>query len=135
MSFAVLAVRFGLAALFAWAALAKGLDPWAFAEGIGGFQIFPDRLIPLLALTVPWVELAAAVLMATPRWRQGALLAVLLSAVFLLLFLWAGVRGLEVRCACFGAADFLGSSVPWGLARATVLLLGSGWLYRWRARG
>lgn len=118
----VVCLRFLLAVVFLWAGMAKMRDPFAFADGVADFQIFPDATANVIAMCVPAVELAAGVLLLSGRWRrQGALLTGLLSGAFVALFAWTLMQGREVECSCFGATHFLGSSAISGLIRAVVL--------------
>jgi len=124
------ALRLQLSALFLWAGFAKLIAPRVFVEGVQSFQVFPDVTIHLIVMTVPVLELIAAVLLLIPRsWRIGALLVGLLSLSFTTLFAWAAFRGVNVECSCFGATALNASSNLAGLVRGGLLLAVSGFLY------
>ncbi len=115
--------RFLLAGIFLWAGVAKLMNPWAFADRVADFQFFPEILVNGIAIVVPVVELAAAGLLLSWRWtRQGALLSILLTLGFAVLFGWAAMHGRPVQCSCFGGGEFFGTSAMVGLVRALILL-------------
>lgn len=93
-----------LAGVFALAGALKALDPQAFARQIAGYDLVPAVMVTFVAATLPWVELAAAA--ALVRWRAaGALVVLLLCAVFLVATVQALARGLDPICGCFGGAS------------------------------
>lgn len=123
------ALRILLAGVFGWAGVTKLISPQAFAEGIAAFQVFPNATITVIAMTVPVIELAAAVLLITPWWyRQGSLICTTLSASFIALFIWAGVHGISVNCSCFGSFGGV-TSASVGALRGVVLLALSAAVY------
>lgn len=116
-----------LAALMLVAAGSKLPDPAAFAGDIMNFRLVPWWAANVLALWVPWVEVAVAVALLTPGWRKaGAGLTLGLLAGFTLALLTAWGRGLDLECGCFGSQT--STTVGWALVRNTVLLVAAGWL-------
>lgn len=118
----VLLLRLVLAAIFAFAALPKLLDPIAFARDIDNYRMVPDALIGPLALLLPAAELVIALALVTGVQARGA---AIVSA--LLLFGFAGgmiqaiVRGINLDCGCFG--QFAEAQVSWwSVARNTALI-------------
>jgi putative oxidoreductase len=106
------ALRLALAAVFLWAGVAKLVDPAGFAEEIANYRFFP-ALAPILAATLPSIEiLVGAVLLVGPRaWRAGAaLLALVLLVVFTAAVTASRLRGIDLRCGCFGVG---GAQVTW----------------------
>jgi len=98
----VLALRFGLAAIFATAGIGKLLDREGSERALSDFRV-PRRAIRAGAVLLPLVELAVAVgLIFPPTARWGALAAL----VVLLAFIWgigsALSRGEAPDCHCFG---------------------------------
>src|SRR5262245_37240669 len=105
MTFLHLLLRCGLALLFGLAGAAKLSNTTAFAEEIANYRLLP-ALAPLLAVTLPTIEIATALALAfAPRaWRAGAaLLALLLLVAFTIAVTAAWIRGIDVACGCFGA--------------------------------
>jgi uncharacterized membrane protein YphA (DoxX/SURF4 family) len=101
--------RWYLGVLFVGACLHKIADPRAFAVDIATYDILPLALVNLVAITLPWVELAAGLmLLAGLRTRAAAVLVAGMMAVFLAALAVALGRGLDMSCGCFasqGAED------------------------------
>ncbi|MDX1388909.1 MAG: MauE/DoxX family redox-associated membrane protein, partial [Acidobacteriota bacterium] len=92
--------------VFLLAALPKIGDMASFAGQIHNFRMMPIALENLLAMVLPWVELVAGLaLVLGIRARAGALVTVVLSAIFLIAIGQAVARGLDIECGCFGTAD------------------------------
>jgi uncharacterized membrane protein YphA (DoxX/SURF4 family) len=92
--------------LFAWAALAKLGQLEAFATQVHNFRLVPVALENLVALTLPWIELLAALaLILNVRARSGAVVVTALLTVFTVGVLQAMIRGLDFECGCFGTSD------------------------------
>jgi uncharacterized membrane protein YphA (DoxX/SURF4 family) len=95
-----------LGLLFLYAALAKIVDVPGMAKEVHNFHLAPLWSENLIAMTVPWIELAAGlalVLGVRPRagaWVAGGLLLVFTAGVFA-----AMARGLSFECGCFGTAN------------------------------
>jgi len=117
------AARIAVGVLFAWAGLAKIGDPRAFAEQVHNFRLLPVALENLAAMTLPWIELVAAMaLIFGVRARAGAVLATALLGVFTAAVLSALARGLDIDCGCFGTAD--ASRVGWEKVGQNLAMLG-----------
>jgi uncharacterized membrane protein YphA (DoxX/SURF4 family) len=92
--------------VFAAAALAKLGDLRSFALQLHNFRVVPVPAEHLVAMTLPWVELVAALaLVLNIRARAGAVLVTAMLAVFTLALAAAVYRGLDFECGCFGTAD------------------------------
>jgi uncharacterized membrane protein YphA (DoxX/SURF4 family) len=92
--------------LFAASSLAKLGDLHSFAEQVHNFKLLPVALDHLVAMTLPWIELVAALaLLLGIRARSGSMVASALMVVFTLGVLIAMARGLDIECGCFGTAD------------------------------
>ena len=102
----VRASRIVIGVLFAWAALAKLGQLDAFATQVHNFRLVPVALENLVALTLPWIELLAALaLILNVRARSGAVVLTVLLTVFTLGVAQAMIRGLDFECGCFGTSD------------------------------
>ena len=101
--------RWYLGVLFVGACLHKIADPGSFALDVATYDILPLALVNLTAIALPWVELAAGVLLLLGcRVRAGALLVATMMALFLAALAIALARGLDMSCGCFasqGAAE------------------------------
>lgn len=127
-------MRLLLALIFIWAGAAKLLDVSVFVDGIRGFQMFPEMLVNFLAMVVPVIEIAAGLLLVSPRGcRVGALLAAVLALCFVGLFAWVAYQGISVHCSCFGAFGDVTSPAV-GMARGAVLLAMAALVYGFAAR-
>lgn len=129
--------RIGLAAVFAWAGLAKAGDLALSRLAVRSYQLFPDGLADVIGNVLPFVELALAALLLV---GLGTRLAAVLVGALLLVFvigvssLW--VRGIDAACGCFGTSLLSGGtaeSYPLILARDAGLLVLAG-LVAWIPR-
>ena len=108
--------------LFAVAALAKLGDLHAFAQQVHNFRLVPGVLENFVAMTLPWVELVAALaLLSGFRARSAGVVVALLMTVFSLGVLLAMVRGLDIECGCFGTGDATRVGVAKVLQNAALL--------------
>lgn len=104
-----LLARVYLALVFLVACWHKIRHPDAFAVDVATYQILPLALVNLVAITLPWVELGAGVMLLVGfRARAGALMVTGMMLVFLAALIVALARGLDMSCGCFasqGAAE------------------------------
>lgn len=123
-------LRIFVSLVFLAAGLLKLRDPLAFADGISGFQILPDWMINPLAMIVPFFEILTGIGLLNRRFLGSAALAAGgLSACFVVFYLSALARGIEVTCACFGKWEVLQVPTWLGSIRAILLLAASVWIY------
>ena len=114
MRWVVLVCRLALAGIFAAAAVPKILAPHDFALAVFRYQMLPDPLVNLVALSLPWVELGAAVAILFPRLRRGsALILLVLLAVFAAAISINLLRGLDISCGCFSVKEGA-ARIGWG---------------------
>jgi uncharacterized membrane protein YphA (DoxX/SURF4 family) len=98
--------RVAIGILLLGAALSKIGEAAEFARQIHRLRFAPLGLENLLAITLPWVELVAALaILSGVEARAGALLAAGLMSVFVVVVVAAMARHLDVECGCFGTAD------------------------------
>jgi uncharacterized membrane protein YphA (DoxX/SURF4 family) len=121
---AVLAlVRLALGGLFLWAAGTKLPDMAAFAESVANYRLLPPALVPAAAALVIGVELAVGALLVSGRWTRGAaLVASGLLAVFTAGLSQALLRGIDLRCGCFGGTE---NATWWTVLRDLAMLAGA----------
>jgi putative oxidoreductase len=102
----VRSAQVAIGVLMGWAALAKLGDLQAFAHQVHNFRVLPIAAENLVAMTLPWVELVAALsLVLAVRPRAGSVVTTVLLAVFTLGVIQAVARGLDFECGCFGTSD------------------------------
>ncbi len=65
--------------------------------------MLPYEWIHLLAITLPWIEVAAGLLLMAGVWkRASALLITVMLVVFIAAIAQAVARNLNIECGCFG---------------------------------
>lgn len=118
---------------FVWAGVTKIADAAAFEEGLVNYRMLPAGLIPIVAVTLPPIEvLAGLCLLVGFSSRGAALLATGMLAVFTVAIVQAILRGIDVECGCFGAGSDAAASMGWPeVARDLVLLAAAGHVLFW----
>ena len=95
--------RLGLGVLFMWSSWSKINDPGAFADAVMRYEMLPECLVGIFALTLPMVELLAGLMLICTKWlREAALIVTALLAMFLTALTYAIANDLEIDCGCFG---------------------------------
>ena len=98
--------QIAIGVVFAWSGLAKLGDLHGFADQVHNFRMVPIFAENLVALSLPWIELVAALaLILGIRARAGAVLVTGMLAVFTVAIIVALIRGLDIECGCFGTSD------------------------------
>ncbi len=112
----VLLCRLIVGGVFIYASLDKLTHPQAFATVIHNYHLVPYALLHPVALLLPMVEfvLGSALVVGVGR-RGAALLAALLTLVFMGGIASALSRGLDISCGCFNTAGghAVGLSLLW----------------------
>jgi uncharacterized membrane protein YphA (DoxX/SURF4 family) len=101
-----MALRLLLGAVFVYASLDKIADPAGFARIVYQWQILGPVPSNLVAVTLPWIELGAGLLLIAGIWKReaAAVLGVLL-VVFIVAALVVLVQGTDVdNCGCTSVA-------------------------------
>jgi uncharacterized membrane protein YphA (DoxX/SURF4 family) len=129
-----LALRLLLGALFVYASLDKIASPPAFAKAVYQWQVGGPVPSNVVAVTLPWIELVAGLLLLAGAWkREAALVISLLLVVFLVAAGSVMARGIDVEnCGCVSVAANAAPSawppawmkgVGWFLVTRNLLLL------------
>jgi len=101
-----LAARWILGLTFIYASYHKILYPADFAKIIYGYDLFPNGLINLIAIILPFLELAVALALIIGIYPRSAVLIVNgLLAAFIILLSVNLIRGHEFDCGCFAAQN------------------------------
>ena len=96
-------LRLALGGIFLYAGAIKIVHPADFSASIGNYRLLPHELINLLAITLPWIEVVAALMLLFGIWkRTSAALIVIMLVVFLIAIGQAVARNLNIDCGCFG---------------------------------
>ncbi|HEX7623291.1 MAG TPA: MauE/DoxX family redox-associated membrane protein [Anaeromyxobacteraceae bacterium] len=102
----VLLARLALGAIFLYAAATKVPDMAAFAKDVANYRLLPAALVPFVAAVVVGIEIAVGLALATGLWaRAAALVAAGMLVVFVAGLSQALLRGIDLRCGCFGGDD------------------------------
>ena len=109
-----LGARLYLGVIFLLACWHKLLDPGAFAIDIATYQILPLDLVNPLAIVLPWVELASALLLVLGlRSRAAALLVAGMMTMFTVAIVVAIAHGLDMSCGCFASQGAAEDPISW----------------------
>jgi putative oxidoreductase len=109
-----LAARLYLGVIFLLACWHKLLQPAAFALDIATYQILPLGLVNLLAIVLPWVELAAGLMLLLGlRTRAAALLVAGMMIMFTVAIATAVAKGLDMSCGCFASQGAAEDPISW----------------------
>jgi uncharacterized membrane protein YphA (DoxX/SURF4 family) len=127
------ALRLGLAGIFIYAGLIKLLDPRAFAHVIAQYDLFPEALLPLVAVGLPALELLAGVGLCFEVRGSLTLMAILLL-IFLVVLGYAVWHHLDIDCGCFTADELDAQhSVKTAFWR-DLIMIGATLVLYWRRR-
>ncbi len=100
-----LPARWYLAWVFIEACWHKIQDPEIFAVDVATYQIMPLSTINLAAITLPWVELGAGIMLIIAwRARAAALMVAGMMVVFMIALGMALYAGLDMSCGCFASS-------------------------------
>ncbi len=123
----ILAILFG--GLFLWAGTLKAINPSMFLLNVRSFDLLGDPYAAWLALALPWLEIFCGLAVITGLLRPGGLLLLNVTLViFLAAIVHAWMRGIDIKCGCFGPGDHTAAYAE--LVLRDVLLLGLGtWLF------
>ena len=130
-----LVLRLLLGALFVYASLDKIASPAAFAKVIYQWQVVGPVPSNLVAVTLPWIELVAGLLLIAGVWkRESSLVIALMLVVFVVAAASVMARGIDVEnCGCVSVTANTAPSawppawtkgVGWFLVARNLLLLG-----------
>lgn len=96
------AARILLGLVFLLYGFDKIFDPGDFARAISNYKILPEAFVNLVAVVLPWIEIACGLLLLSGQWvRSAALVSAFLLVVFVVAVSVALVRGLDIHCGCF----------------------------------
>lgn len=133
----LLVLRLALGGLFLFAAYTKWEDPQKFVFAVLGFKFLPEHLAVLATYAVPWTEAVASVLLILGRWsRAAAAVLALMLIAFMVGIVSVIIRGIDVKCTCFGGYDLLCTgSAGWCNIGQNALLLAVALLLAFKGGG
>jgi len=98
----VLACRLAVGGIFIYASLDKLAHPRAFAEVIHHYRLLPFPLLHPSAHLLPMVEFVTGSALILGLGRRGAaLLAGIMTVIFMVAIITALARNLDISCGCF----------------------------------
>jgi putative oxidoreductase len=96
--------RWYLGFVFLLACQHKIAHPGAFALDVATYGILPLSLVNLMAVTLPWLELSAGIMLAVGlRARAAALMVFGMMVMFTVALAIALAQGLDMACGCFAS--------------------------------
>jgi len=117
--------RLYLGGVFLLACQHKIADPGSFALDIATYGILPLSLVNITAITLPWIELAAGImLVAGLKARAAALMVCGMMVMFIAALAIGLAQGLNVSCGCFASQGAQGEDP----ISAMTLFRDVGWL-------
>lgn len=120
-----LALRLAVGAVLVYASVPKLLHPDQFADIVLNYRILTGPLVNWIALTLPWLELIAGVLLILGAFtRAAAILSTAMFSAFAVALASALLRNLDIACGCFDVAAASGNTSR-SFWEAVVLLLAS----------
>ena len=128
-------LRVILGGIFIYAAAGKILYPAEFSESIANYQMVPVIANNFIAVTLPWVEFVAGLLLLNGFKTQSANFVIFLClCIFSIGAFSALVRGLDINCGCFTEASrrvgliFLAEEAGFFFMSLTILFFDKGFL-------
>ena len=119
----LLIIRIILGFVFIYAGAEKISDPEAFAISISNYRLLPTAAINFFAITLPWIELVAGILLIfgiAVKENSSILFSMLL--VFTIAIVISLFRGLSIDCGCFGKGTQIGL---YKLGENTLMIIGT----------
>ena len=105
----LLIVRIIIAFIFIYAGAQKITDPEAFAISISNYRLFPISLVNFIAITLPWIEIIAGILLLFGiAVKENSTIIFLMSLIFTIAITISLFRGLNIECGCFGNGTQIG---------------------------
>jgi uncharacterized membrane protein YphA (DoxX/SURF4 family) len=99
-----LPLRWYLGCVFVLACQHKIAHPGSFAIDVATYGILPLSLVNLTAITLPWVELAAGIMLIVGlKARAAALMVFGMMVMFIAALAVALAQGLDMSCGCFAS--------------------------------
>lgn len=130
-----LIVRIGVGVTFIYASFYKIIEPGDFARSIWYYHMVPGNLINLMALILPWVELICGFCLILGIFYRGTIILVnLMTLMFIVALISAILRGINIDCGCFKAAQVSSESALRALWFDLVLLVFTVQLFFSRSR-
>jgi uncharacterized membrane protein YphA (DoxX/SURF4 family) len=128
----VVAARLALGFIFLYAAVTKVPDMATFAQDLANYRMMPAALVPWTAAAVVGIEIVVGLALVSGLFlRPAALVASGMLVVFIAGLSQALLRGIDLKCGCFGGED---AATWWTVVRDVGMLLPAVGLVLYRGR-
>ncbi len=98
-----LLLRISVGVFFLYTGLSKIVFISGFADDIYNYRLFPEFIINLAAVFMPFFEINLGLFIIIGLWLKETTMLVLLSLLsFIIMISSALIRGLDISCGCFG---------------------------------
>jgi len=98
--------RLFIGIIFIYASIYKIIEPESFAKSIWYYHMVPGKLINLMALILPWLELLCGVAVIAGVYYRGSVALINIMLVVFIVALAATImRDLDIDCGCFKAGQ------------------------------
>lgn len=105
----LLLIRIFLGFLFIYAGAEKISDPSGFSTSISNYRLLPLFMVNFFAITMPWVELVAGILLILGiSVKENAFIVNAMLLIFIVAISISLARGLSIDCGCFGKGNQIG---------------------------
>lgn len=102
-------LRIILGFLFIYAGAEKISDPAGFSTSISNYRLLPLFMVNFFAITMPWVELVAGILLILGiSVKENAFIINAMLMIFIIAISVSLARGLSIDCGCFGKGTQIG---------------------------
>ncbi|MDT3696715.1 MAG: MauE/DoxX family redox-associated membrane protein [Ignavibacterium sp.] len=102
-------IRIIIGFIFVYASIEKISDPEGFSMSISNYRLLPVAIVNLFAITLPWIELAAGLLLLFGILvKENSSIILFFLSVFTIAIIISLFRGLNIECGCFGKGNQIG---------------------------
>lgn len=130
-----LGLRWFIGIVFIYASVTKIGHPALFAKSVYSYGLFPNFLINLIAITVPYLELLSGLFLISGVYPKGAMLVLnTLLALFILLLSVNFIRGHQFDCGCFNPGENVDKPTLGLLLRDMVYLIFGSYVFLFKGK-
>jgi uncharacterized membrane protein YphA (DoxX/SURF4 family) len=104
-SVGAIVARVAVGGLLLYAGVVKLGDMSAVADDVSHYKILPEAVHNIFGIMLPWNEVVIGLMLLLGLWtRAVSLLSAALFMIFIIAVTQALLRGIDIRCGCFGKA-------------------------------
>ncbi|MCP4021306.1 MAG: hypothetical protein GY729_05645 [Desulfobacteraceae bacterium] len=119
-----------LGSIFIYAGMVKAFNTREFADTILNFRLLNYEWSMVAASCLPYIEMAAGILMFSKFKNKAARIILLLSILFIGVLGLAISNGLNMDCGCFGRSSANGNNLPEAIVKNILILSACVWILR-----